>query len=517
MATVAEVTTYSLRNGNPDKTRADVVVIGVAQAGKGGDKGPVVAPGAEAVQKAYGRKLAALFASMGVTGKSGEVVRVPTAGAIASPMLVLVGMGPLASLTTEKVRRAAGVAARNVGNAASVALALPAADAEHVRAVADGFLTGSYSFTGGRSEVKKQQVAEVAILSEAARRKDCAEALQGAQVVAKFADLARDWVNLPANQLSPSDFADAVRALDNRKSDRVTVTVLDEEELADLGCGGILGVGQGSDNPPRLVRVDYRPTDAMGHVALVGKGITYDSGGLTIKTGTGMTTMKCDMAGAAAVVAATYAVAELGIPVRVTAFAPLAENMVSGRAMRPGDVLTMYGGKTVEVQNTDAEGRLVLADALVLATEEHPDAILNVATLTGPCVVALGEKIAGVFGDDVTVAAVQSAAETTGELMWRLPIPEETSERIRTESKIADLLQHNWVRWGSALWAAGFLKEFVGGRPFAHLDIAGPAYNTGAPWGHVPSGGTGYSIATLVEYVAALARTEAPHSAPSQG
>jgi leucyl aminopeptidase len=504
---VRDVTTYSLRKGNPDKTRADVVVVGVAQRGKGSGKGPVVAPGGEAVEKAYGRRFAPLLSSMGVTGSSGEVVRVPTGGAITSSMLVLVGMGDRDKLTTEKVRRAAGVAARNVGNAASVALALPAADAEHVRAVADGFLSGSYTFVGRRSGARKKPVSEVAILSEAARRKDCIDALAAAQVVAKCADRARDWVNLPANQLYPSDFAEAVQAIDRSKKPAVQVTVLDEAQLAELGCGGILGVGLGSDNPPRLVKLEYRPADAVGHVALVGKGITYDSGGLTIKPGGSMATMKCDMAGAAAVVAATYAVAELGIPVSVTAFAPLAENMVSGHAMRPGDVLTMYGGKTVEVLNTDAEGRLVLADALVLATEEDPDAIVNVATLTGPCVVALGDRIAGVFGDDATVAAVQSAAETTGELMWRLPIPDETRERIRSESKVADLLQHNWVRWGSALWAAGFLQEFVDGRPFAHLDIAGPAYNTGGPWGHVPSGGTGYSIATLVEYVAALARS----------
>ncbi|MDQ6642442.1 MAG: leucyl aminopeptidase [Actinomycetota bacterium] len=504
------MTSYSLRKGNADKTRADVVVVGVAQGGKG----PVAAPGAEAVEKAYGRKFGPLLASMGVTGKAGEIVRVPTAGVITSPMLVMVGMGERAALTTEKVRRAAGVAARNLGNAASVALALPAEDAEHVRAVADGFLTGSYSFVGSRSGAKKKPVAEVAILSEAARRKDCVDALEAAQVVAKYADQARDWVNMPANQLSPADFAAAVQALDKRKKTDVTVTVLDESELAELGCGGILGVGLGSDNPPRLVKLEYRPADADGHVALVGKGITYDSGGLTIKPGNSMATMKYDMAGAAAVIAATYAIAELGIPVSVTTFAPLAENMLSGRAMRPGDVLTMYGGKTVEVLNTDAEGRLVLADALVLATEEDPDAIVNVATLTGPCVVALGEKIAGVFGDDETVAAVQAAAESTGELMWRLPIPAETREQIRTESKVADLLQHNWVKWGSALWAAGFLQEFVDGRPFAHLDIAGPAYNTGGAWGHVPSGGTGYSIPTLVEYVAGLA---APDPPPADG
>ena len=497
------MTSYTLRKGNPDKTRADVVVVGIARNGKG----PVVASGGEPVAKAYGRRFAPLLASLGVTGKAGEAFRVPTSGAVTSATLVLVGLGDLArgshQLTAEQVRRAAGVAARNVGNAASVALALPAADAVQVRAVAEGFLAGSYAFHGSKAGAKKKPVSEVAILSEAARRKDCVDALGTAQVLAGFADTARDWVNTPANQLFPAEFADQVRAIERkRKKPKVKVTVLDEVDLEDLGCGGILGVGMGSDNPPRLVKLEYRPEGAAKHVALVGKGITYDSGGLTIKPGGSMATMKCDMAGAAAVIAATYTLAELGVPVAVTAYAPLAENMISGRAVRPGDVLTMYGGKTVEVMNTDAEGRLVLADALAMAAELDPDVIVEISTLTGPCVVALGDRVAGVFGDDETVADVQAAAETTGELMWRLPVPEETREQIRTESKVADLLQHNWVRWGSALWAAGFLTEFVDGKPFVHLDVAGPACNDGAPWGHVPSGGTGYGIPTLVEYVA---------------
>ncbi len=173
--------------------------------------------------------------------------------------------------------------------------------------------------------------------------------------------------------------------------------------------------------------------------------------------------------------------------------------------MRPGDVLTMRNGKTVEVTNTDAEGRLILADALALAVEEEPDSVIDVATLTGPCIVALGDKVAGLFGDDDTTAAFSAAADASGEMLWRLPIPDETREAVRTESKIADVLQHNWVRWGSALFAAAFLEEFVGDTPWAHLDIAGPAWNDGGPWGHVPSGATGYAIPTLVEYVAALA------------
>jgi leucyl aminopeptidase len=198
----------------------------------------------------------------------------------------------------------------------------------------------------------------------------------------------------------------------------------------------------------------------------------------------------------------------------VTAYLPLAENMISGSSMRPGDVLTTLSGKTVEVLNTDAEGRLVLADALTMAVRDEPDVVVNVATLTGPCVVALGDKIAGLFGDDTTVADFQQAAETTGEMFWRLPIPDEQRTSVRTESRIADLLQHNWVRWGSASYAAAFLEQFVEESPWVHLDIAGPAYNSGAPWGHVPSGGTGFSVSTLVAYVESLA-VSSPEAAPA--
>lgn len=209
--------------------------------------------------------------------------------------------------------------------------------------------------------------------------------------------------------------------------------------------------------------------------------------------------MKCDMAGAAAVVQATFAIARLGLPVKVSAFAPMAENMVSGEATRPGDVLTMYGGRTVEVQNTDAEGRLVLADALVRAVEKEPDVIVDVATLTGHMVLALGDRVGGVLGADDVVADVRTAGATAGEAHWPMPIPEEMVERVNA-SKVADLLQHDWVRWGGGLYAAAFLREFTGDVPWAHLDIAGPAFNSGAAVGHVTSGGTGFGVATLVEY-----------------
>ena len=516
MARVAGVTSYALRKASPDKTRADVVVIGVHQAGPG----PVPAGPGEVVAKAFGRSFTALLEQLKVTGAFGEAVRLPTGGRITSPVLLVVGLGPAAGLTPEVLRRAAGVAARNVGNASSVALALPAEDAVAVRAVTDGIRSGGYTTQkvapaqrgrGAGGAAKKsaaQGVSEVAVLSDCARQKACVAAFEAALVVGDLADVARGWVNTPPNLLGPVELADAMVALrtDGTKARRaVEVEVVEEDRLRELGCGGILGVSAGSERPARLVKLTYRPKNAVGHVALVGKGITYDSGGLTIKPGASMKTMKNDMAGSAAVVAATYAVAELGLPVAVTTFAPLAENMVSGSAMRPGDVLSMYDGQSVEVLNTDAEGRLVLADALAMAAELEPDTIVEISTLTGPCVVALGERIAGLFGEDTTVAAVQRAADATGEMVWRLPIPEQTTEAIRTESSVADLLQHNWVRWGSASWAAGFLQEFVKGRPWAHLDVAGPAYNSGSAWGHTPSGATGYGVRTLVEYCAQAA------------
>jgi leucyl aminopeptidase len=498
------VTTYTLRKGAPDRTRTDLVVIGVAT-GKSGAL--VAAPGAEPVAAAYGRKFAPLLASMGFRGGAGEVVKVPTNGVLNAAQLLVVGLGPRDALTTEKVRRAAGVAARNLGNAASVALALPAVDAAHVRAVVDGFRSGLYRFdtykSGAARSGKGRGVAEVVVLSEVGRQGDAGTALARAGVVGDLVDRARDWVNTPANDLVPSAFAAEIESA--ARGTGVTFELLDTDELTRLGCGGILGVGQGSTSPPCLVKLTWRPAEPVGSVALVGKGITYDTGGLNIKPGSSMGTQKKDMAGAAAVAAATLALAALEVPITVTAYLPLAENMISGSSLRPGDVLTTLSGKTIEVLNTDAEGRLVLADALTMAVRDEPDVVVNVATLTGPCVVALGEKIAGLFGDDETVAAFQQAADASGELFWHLPIPDEQRTTVRTGSKIADLLQHDLVRWGSALYAAAFLEQFVEGLPWTHLDIAGPAYNSGSPWGHVPNGGTGFSVPTLVEFVEAMA------------
>ncbi len=498
------MTTYSLRKGAADKTRADVVVAAVVKTKKGLD----MAPGGEGVASAYGRKLQPMLSTLGFEGKPGEVVKIPTAGTLKSPLLILVGLGEAEKLTAEGVRRAAGVAARAVSNAATVAVALPATDADQVRAVVDGYQLGCYSFTAFKTSPAPDVPGEVVVLSDEARNKAVAAAFEASQVVAPAVALARDWVNMPPGDLTPAKFADAVTTTKKvRKAGKVGVKVLDENELEAGGYGGLVGVGQGSANPPRLVQLTYKPRGAKAHLALVGKGITYDSGGLSIKPGASMMTMKCDMAGAASVIAATFAIAELGLPIAVTTYAAMAENMPSGTATRPGDVLTIYGGKTVEILNTDAEGRLVLADALVRATEDKPDLIVDVATLTGACQVALGDRVAGLLGnDEAFVADVKSAGERVGEALWPLPITEEMTEKVRGNSKVADLAQHNTERWGGALYAAAFLQEFVGEHRWAHLDIAGPAFNEKGPYGHVATGGTGMSVATLVELASTLSQ-----------
>jgi leucyl aminopeptidase len=496
------VTTYALRKGAAEKSRTDAVVIGIVRTGNG----PEAAPGGAGVAGAYGRRFAALLSSLGFTGARNELARVPAAGVLRAPLLVLVGLGDADGVTPPVVREAAGAAARSLSEAGSVTLALPAPDATHVRAVAEGFLLGGYRFDTYKTTKPGAAPEDVVILSEVAKQKAAAEALATAQVVASATMLARDWVNTPPGDLTPPLFADAVVAAARPRKD-VKAEVLDEQQLVAGGYGGIVSVGQGSSSPPRLVTLRYSPRGAHATLTLVGKGITYDSGGLSIKPSAAMRTMKSDMGGAAAVVAATFAIAELGLPIRVTTLVPMAENMVSGSSTRPGDVVTTYGGKTVEVLNTDAEGRMVLADALALALEGTPDVLVDVATLTGACEMALGDRVGGLFGTEAElVDRTLAAADRAGERFWQLPLLPEMTKKVQTYSKVADLMQHNVDLYGGALYAAAFLREFVGDRPWLHFDIAGTAFNEKGPYGHVPSGGTGSTVPTLVELAADLSR-----------
>ena len=452
-----------------------------------------------------GRSVSELAAGVGAKAAVDHTRNLPSVGD--GPGLLVVGLGE-DDPTPEDLRRAAGAGVRHAAGhleseSISVAVSLGAEESETLTAVAEGALLGCYRFapvSTNRSDTGT--VDTVAVLGDDLPGKEAAELVQRARVVARAVYTAREWVNLPPNLLYPESFADAVR--DAVKDHRVSVEVLDEKALTRGGYGGILAVGSGSSRPPRLVRLSYAPRGARQHLALVGKGITFDSGGLNLKPSDGMYTMKCDMAGAAAVFAAVQAIAGLGLKVRVTAYGSLAENLPSDTAYRPSDVLTMYGGKTVENGNTDAEGRLVMADALARASEDAPDLLVDVATLTGAAVVALGDRTSALMAtDDETADKVLDAAEAAGEAVWQLPIPSET--RGRLDSKVADLRSTAGDRPGGALVAAAFLREFVGeGIAWAHLDIAGPAFREGSPYGYVNGGGTGAGVRTLIALAASL-------------
>jgi leucyl aminopeptidase len=337
---------------------------------------------------------------------------------------------------------------------------------------------------------------------------------EGARRGSELADsvsFARDLVNEPPSSLTPTKLAQLVA---DRLSGRpgVTVEVWDENRIVSEHLGGLLGVARGSDEPPRLVRAEYTPAEPVEvhgrvpHVVLVGKGITFDSGGLSLKSAGGMETMKTDMGGAAAVLAAFDAAAVLGVPIRVTAIAPMTENMPGGRAIKPGDVLTARNGKTIEVLNTDAEGRLVLADGLSLATEMEPDAIIDLATLTGAAVVALGSGIAGLLGNDETLQReLRSASERAGESLWPLPLPDEYRNHI--DSEVADMKNVGRASQAGAISAALLLREFVGDVPWAHLDIAGPA-RSDEDARYLSKGGTGFGVRTLVALLSSPAFAE---------
>ncbi|ADX72758.1 leucyl aminopeptidase [Pseudarthrobacter phenanthrenivorans Sphe3] len=483
------------------KSPTDAVVIGVGQAADGPVllDNPLTAKSAEA--------LADSLKGLGVTGAADQLVRLPGLPETGAGILVLAGVGKVSAanpLAGEALRRAAGSAIRQLAGLATVALAFPTASVADVAAVAEGAALGAYSFTEFRSSKDglKDPVRNAVIFTELADHKDIQAALKRAALLGKAVNATRSLVNQPPSHLYPETFAEAAKDL--AKGLPVKVTVWDEKRLEKEGFGGIMGVGKGSARQPRLVKVEYSPAKATSKIALVGKGITFDTGGISIKPALGMGDMKSDMAGAAVVLNTVLALAGLGLPVKATAWLCIAENMPSGAASRPADVLTMFGGKTVEVLNTDAEGRLVMADGIVAASGEYPDAIIDVATLTGAQLIALGNRTAGVMGSDSVTGALKTAADRAGELVWPMPLPEEL--RPSLDSQVADLANIG-ERHGGMMTAAVFLREFVGkGKdgeqiPWAHIDIAGPSFNNGSPYGYTHKQGTGCTVRTLVAYV----------------
>lgn len=473
---------------------ADALVVGVS----GPSESPPVVAENPALSKAFRGAAESALRTVGASTAVGDVTKLAGVSGAAAPVVLAVGLGPGRTPDVESLRRAAGSAVRALAGTATVAVALPSPDAAAVAEIAMGSLLGAYTFTRYRSSDPgklKAPVTTLLLLTPAAKDKAARAAVARAEVVARAVHLTRDLINTAPGDLHPADLADAAVAA--AAGLPVEVEVLDEAALAAGGYGGILGVGQGSTNPPRLVRMIYRPRKARGHLAFVGKGITFDSGGISLKPPLNMHEMKSDMSGAAAVIAAVAAIARLELDVAVTGWAAIAENMPSGSAQRPADVLTMYGGRSVEVLNTDAEGRLVLADALVRAAEEQPDAIVDVATLTGAQVVALGTRVSAIMSNsDDLRTRLHELADQAGEAMWPMPLPADL--RSSLDSDVADLANIG-ERMGGMLVAGIFLQEFIPeGTLWAHLDIAGPSFNSGTPYGYTPKGGTGAAVRTLI-------------------
>lgn len=428
-------------------------------------------------------------AALDASAKVGSTVVLPGTG-VSARRVVVVGVG---DGSEGDLRYAAGEAARACGkNPATVVLALPAPDDAHASAIAEGALLGAYTFTDYKSDVGEDGKPATAWLQAGASD----AAIERAGIIAAAVASARDLTNTSPLDLFPASFAEIAQEYGHQLG--VDVLIWEPQQLAEQGFGGILGVGMGSSRLPRLVRLEWKPEAATQSVALVGKGITFDTGGISLKPPKSMETMKSDMSGAAAVMNVVFAAARAQLPIGVTGWLCLAENMPSGTAQRPSDILRMYNGTTVEVLNTDAEGRLVMADGLARAIEENPDVVLDIATLTGAQGVALGTRTSGVMGDDEIRAQIAEAADEVDEPFWPMPLPAHLREEL--DSKVADL-QNIAGPAGGMLSAGVFLQQFVGDTPWAHLDIARPAFNEGKPYGFTPAGGTGAAVRTVFHFL----------------
>ncbi|MDO5502185.1 MAG: leucyl aminopeptidase [Actinomycetia bacterium] len=506
--------TVALTPRDPATIAADVLVLGAVAV----DELATLVRG-HGLARAAASHLKSALATVGSTGRAEEVTAFVAVPGVKAKRVLVVGLGKGTATTAptepEVLRRAAGAAVRSLKDEASVVLALPVPTAEAVAAVAEGAYAGGYQVHKHTAkDAPKPKLGQIQVVTTI---KDDGIAAR-VQVLGAARAWCQDLVNTPPNLLFPQSFADAVTDKVKESKARVTVEVMDEKALSKGGFGGILSVGQASARQPRLVTMSYQPRGAKATIALVGKGITFDSGGLCIKPAASMLTMKCDMAGAAAVAATVLAVAQLGLPVAVTGYLCLAENMLSGNAYRPSDVVTMRGGTTVEVLNTDAEGRMVMADGLVLASESHPDAIIDIATLTGAQMIALGNRVAAVMANNdalrETIAAIGTDA---GEPLWPMPLPADLRSALDTPN--ADIA-HKGDQWGGMLTAGIFLGEFIGPAkgaakksaksaaadgeeriPWAHVDIAGPAWNDKGPWGCTPKGATGFGVAALLSVI----------------
>jgi leucyl aminopeptidase len=467
-----------------DATAADLLAVGVKQG--------EVAQALQTLDGAFGNKLSEALAADEFDGKAGSGKAYPTFGHVAAKRILLVGIGDGSPAGLAKAAGRAGSLARDHG-VTKLALHLGHVPAKDISLVVEALQEGNYRFDKYKPEKDRKPALDTVVLLGTEKPVD---GFGKASAVAAGQSFARDLVNEPAGVIYPETLAKAAEAL---AGGRIKVTVWDEKKIVAEGMGGIAGVGQGSERPPRFVHMTYTPPGTpRAKLCIIGKGVTFDSGGLSLKTSAGMMTMRCDMSGSAAVIGTMKALKEIEPDVEVHGIFGAVENMPSGTSYKLGDVLKMYSGKTVEIHNTDAEGRLVLADCLHYATKLGIDAMVDLATLTGACVIALGEDVAGLFTpDDKLATSLQAAATRASEQVWRMPLPESYKEKIKGEwGSIKNVGGPD----GGAITAALFLAEFAGDRPWAHLDIAGPAFYDKAH-GHLAAGGTGVMVRTLVEWI----------------
>lgn len=466
-----------------------VLLVPVAQ-GSGGVELPVT-------QLAPKGLLEALVA-VGAKGTANEVTRVVVDGTL----VIAYGLGDANDIDDEAVRRAVGAVTRTLNGVEKAAISAEFG----VQPVVEGLLLGGYVYNGLKStantldddntDAELPQTTEVTVVGADEK------AFEQAVIVAESVNLARDLVNTPSNFLYPESYAAVMGEVASAAG--LDIEVLDDKALEDQGFGGILSVGRGSARTPRLVHLTWAPSGATKKVALVGKGITFDTGGISLKPGSGMEDMISDMGGSAAQLGVIAAAARLELPVRIDAWLPLAENMPSGTATRPGDVITHYGGITSEVINTDAEGRLVLADAIARACEDNPDYLIETATLTGAQLVALGNRTSGVMGSDDLRDLIAETGRAVGEQAWAMPLLEEQEDELK--SPIADIRNTHNARTGGMLFAGLYLSRFVPENvEWAHIDIAGPAWNGGGAWGYTPKRATGAPVRTILEALNRLA------------
>jgi leucyl aminopeptidase len=495
--------------GDPAKITSDLLILGVWSGQK------KLAKTVAAIDKELGGIVANLIADHGFEGKFKETLLVQTHGAHLAKKILLIGLGKITELRSNTLREVAAVAAKKAGEVKAKKIVLSIHDEipgnklktiEVAKAMAEGLLLGTYKFNAyhgekAKEEARKSAVEEVMIVdSKASEVRQLQVGLKVGERDAKAVIMARDLVNTPASDMTPQHLVDVAKDI-QKKSKKISLEVFDAKEMAKRGMGGVLAIAKGSDEPPFFIHLSYKPVkNPKKKIFIVGKGITFDSGGLSLKPAKYMENMQMDMAGGADVLALFSIIEELGLKAEVHGVVPTTENMPSGKAVKIGDVARAMNGKTIEILNTDAEGRVILADGLSFATAAKADVVIDLATLTGSCVEALGEEVAGMFSPQPKLAAaLKSAADEVGEYIWEMPLVKEYASQIK--SKVADVKNNASGHGAGSITAALFLKEFVDVPAWAHLDIAGPAWAEKETFAHVPLGGTGFGVRTLVNWL----------------